>query len=290
MSSKLVITISGGGSLGCGPIRYLKLLDEQSKIGATAYGGTSTGAIIAALLAFGKTPAEADTLFNDKVGAIFGSKRIAWTLFKKGGKYDAKPLESILSGVLGDTKFKDLKTDLYILSWDVVTRSLVIFSKKNTPEQLVRFAVRCSVAAPTYFMAVSNRYIDGGLGANDPAAVVLSQAILDDVVGSDAKVLNLVTSGDTPDSKTIDDNAFVLSQLTGEILPAITSGNSSDIELTLKAFRQVTDGKVQYYRVCPTLPDFDMDDISKNPQTQKAFSDQFALDQVSVTEFVRPSL
>ena len=291
MTNNLIISEAGGGTFGIGPARYLSLLSEQTAFAPVAAIGTSIGAVDMALLACGVTPADLYKFHVEHSSDVFGKKNLKYTLFKYGSKYDDAAIMELLKS-LCNRKMKDTVFPLYTVAWNTLTKSIKVFSSKSDPDVYVWYAARASMAAATYFTPVDNIYNDGGMACNEPAALGLSKSLLDGYIasGDNVRVLDLVTSGTTSDGKKISNDAFITTQLTDVILPAITSGNSADTEVLLQAFREVSSGKTQYYRVAPSSPDWDLDAVSHNPDITKIWEDQFALDRVSVTEFVRPSL
>lgn len=75
---KLVISVSGGGALGIGPLQFMKRLEADFgfKLGekAEAFAGTSTGSIIAAGLCSRMTAAELYDIYIDGLPSIFKEK------------------------------------------------------------------------------------------------------------------------------------------------------------------------------------------------------------------------
>ena len=71
-SKEIGIALSGGGSKGIAHAGVLQFLDEL-EIKPTVLSGSSAGAIIAAMYAFGKTPKEILTFFQSiySIGNIF---------------------------------------------------------------------------------------------------------------------------------------------------------------------------------------------------------------------------
>jgi predicted acylesterase/phospholipase RssA len=158
--------------------------------------GTSTGAIIAALLALGYKVAEIHKLYRDHVPLVM--KR--WT---RRGKSEA--LAELAAKVFGESTFGDVKTGIGIVATRWQTERPMIF--KADKEQAhgrkdsfvpgfgctIADAVRASCSAYPYFQkytittSAGNeiQLIDGGYCANNPTLYAIADAV---------RALNMVTS------------------------------------------------------------------------------------------------
>lgn len=211
---KNILSLDGGGIRGALTLGYLKKIETilQEKHGKDyllcdhfdLIGGTSTGSIIAAGLATGKTVDEITELYMSLGGKIFGRKRNWWNpmetwRFLKAA-YDYQVLESSLKDAFGDITLGSdkIKTGLCIVAkradtnstWPLINHPGGKFydtnfgKNKNIP---LWQAVRASSAAPTYFapqmidVGDGNRaaFVDGGVSmANNPALTLLMVATL----------------------------------------------------------------------------------------------------------------
>ena len=74
MTKRLAISVNGGGMLGCGPLQFMCRLESDLKKSiadkAHAFGGTSTGAIIAACLSDGMNAHEVFDLYRKNLKKI----------------------------------------------------------------------------------------------------------------------------------------------------------------------------------------------------------------------------
>jgi len=167
-------------------------------------GGTSTGSIIAAALAVGKTVDEIKNLYMELGGMIFGKKRSFWrpweTVKYLKAEYDYKALEDSLRQEFGDTTLgsDQLKTGLCIVAkradtnsvWPLINHPKGRFydsaDGRNKDIKLWQ-AIRASSAAPTYFApqmidvgdGQRAAFVDGGVSmANNPALILLMVANL----------------------------------------------------------------------------------------------------------------
>lgn len=215
-SPKKILSLDGGGIRGALTLGYLKKLEDilkakfsdQPDFRLSDYfdliGGTSTGSIIAASLAIGKTVDEITKLYMDLGGKIFGEKRNWWnpmeTMKWLKANYNYKAMEDGLKQAFGDITLGgvELKTGLCIVAkradtnsiWPLINHPGGKFYDseygKNKDIPLWQ-AVRASSAAPTYFApqmieVVAGQkaaFVDGGLSmANNPALTLLMIATL----------------------------------------------------------------------------------------------------------------
>lgn len=170
-------------------------------------GGTSTGAILAAGLAMGKTCAEAADLYREIAPEVFGGKGKAAGIRRP--RFDAARLDAALARVLGDHELSSpaLKTGLAIFTKRIDTGSA--WTLTNNPRArywdgspqgaapnkrlVVRKLVMASAAAPTFFeetrlrldqdSAVASNaeglFVDGAIaGLNNPSLALFRTATL----------------------------------------------------------------------------------------------------------------
>jgi patatin-like phospholipase/acyl hydrolase len=163
-------------------------------------GGTSTGAIIAAALAIGKTVDEIAALYMKLGGVIFGEKKNWWNPFEtlaylKAG-YSYRALEQNLKEVFKNITLdgKEVKTGLCVVAkradtnstWPLINHPEGIYFENNRNIPLWQ-VVRASTAAPTYFApqlidvgkGELGAFVDGGVSmCNNPALLLLTVATL----------------------------------------------------------------------------------------------------------------
>ncbi|GMN40059.1 hypothetical protein TIFTF001_009280 [Ficus carica] len=210
-----VLSIDGGGIRGIIPATILAFLESQLQEldgeGARladyfdVIAGTSTGGLVAAMLAApneNKRPyfpaKDIRPFFLENCPKIFPQRS---GLFKSmraflgniaGPKYDGKYLREVLREKLGETRLHDTLTNVVIPTFDIKSLQPTIFSSyevKSSPDLDVKLSDICisTSAAPTFLPAhyFTNQdidgnvrefnLIDGGVAANNPALVAISQ-------------------------------------------------------------------------------------------------------------------
>lgn len=80
-----------------------------------------------------------------------------------------KELIKLIPGTTSPVKFRDLKIPTSVISTDLLTQRIKVWSTANTPDDDVAYAVRTSCSIPVFFQPVSNRYVDGGVLSNLPS-------------------------------------------------------------------------------------------------------------------------
>jgi patatin-like phospholipase/acyl hydrolase len=229
MKARRILALDGGGIRGLVSCRWLGGA-EDALLAAGKPGllksfdllaGSSTGAIIAAGLAIGLSPATMAEMYREQRHAIFpGIAGRLWSragrLFTQGPsapKYDAKGLEKVLKKVFGNTRLGQAKVPLMVTSYDTVSRTPVIFkSFKPEHRDLPLWEVcRASSAAPTYFpahgMTVEGRacaLIDGGVVANNPTACAIAEALRKDARADQPQDLVVLSIGTGARTRSID--------------------------------------------------------------------------------------
>lgn len=187
-----VLCLDGGGIRGLVIIQMLVALEAvvgQPILNCFDWvAGTSTGGVLALLLARGKTPRECLQLYFSLKDKVFMGTR----------PHDADSLEKFLRRELGeDTVMTDIKHPKLMITGVLADRhpaALHLFRNYDSPkkilgiveeesefpsctppqEQLVWRAARASGAAPTYFRPFG-RFLDGGLISNNPTLDAMTE-------------------------------------------------------------------------------------------------------------------
>ncbi|MFC7322697.1 CBASS cGAMP-activated phospholipase [Halobacillus campisalis] len=183
-----MLCIDGGGIRGVLPIAVLRELEKETgcMIGEKfdLIAGTSTGSIIGASIALDKS-------MEDILGyyETYGEK-----IFKRQAKvglmksvYSDEDLRMLLKEAFGELVLSDVKKPLLIPAVDLthgkpyIHRSHNIESEHDDRSIPLWDAVLSSCSAPVYFPPnnVNSRYlsVDGGLWANNPSLVCVTEAI-----------------------------------------------------------------------------------------------------------------
>jgi len=201
-----LLAIDGGGLAGLIPAEALILIEQQlNQLTGTQkplcerfdlIGGTSTGAILAAGLAMGKTATELRDFYLKFGQGIFTKSFLPVQFWHK---YPSGPLEKHLQDVLGEATTlgsDQLRTQILIVTKNATLGNDWFFSNnpkskffKNNSQLPLWQIVRASCAAPTYFppqtivvpddtgQKQSYEFIDGGVSSyNNPALQVFLEA------------------------------------------------------------------------------------------------------------------
>jgi len=204
-----ILALDGGGIRGIIPAVWLAELEaELRKTRKDALlrdhfdlvAGTSTGAILACLVATGTPAADMPALYEEFGREVFPSTASRlWSrarrLFSQGPsapKYDDRGLERALRRRFGDTRFGDLPGRTLVTAYDTLAREGVVmknFGADGTPpghfdEVPLWEVAKASSSAPTYFPAHLLAYrgvrmplIDGGVVANNPTVCAVAEGV-----------------------------------------------------------------------------------------------------------------
>jgi len=192
-SKSIGLALSGGGSKGIAHAGVLKLLSEKG-ITPACISGSSAGAIVGTMYAFGKAPEEILEFFKSIY--FFHWKHFT---FKKAGIVDSASFKIYFEEVFGNKTIGDLKIPSYITATDMVNGILKIFS----PETKIVDAILASTAVPgmiSPYIINDNLYNDGGILNHFPADLL--QGKCDSIIGvyvspvqnMEAKQLNSIKS------------------------------------------------------------------------------------------------
>jgi len=213
---KRILALDGGGIRGAVTLGFLEGMetllaeryDEQGIISRSDFrlhhyfdliGGTSTGSIIAALIAVGGySVAEIKSMYKDLGGKIFSDRHGLNVLGKRiylNRKYDSTPLKEELQKIFKDSRLGDNtnKTGLCVVTkrldtcstWPVTNNPNAKYYEQN--RFFVKEIVRASTAAPSYFepqlidvgSGQEAIFVDGGMSImNNPSLQLFLVATL----------------------------------------------------------------------------------------------------------------
>lgn len=209
-----ILSLIGGGIRGAFITAFLDRLEQKlGKPLAESFdliAGTSTGGIIAAGLAMGRSAAQMHDFYVRYGAKIFtprpkyharGAMRAVYPVVEKvvrwrtGKSLDSAfrarfcphALEEAFIEGFGDRTMKDvLKTRLIVPSFNLTQGTPYSFRSRHLPkgvhdqDLMIRDVVIASTAAPTYFphkVIGGQSYIDGGVWAADPSILAFAESI-----------------------------------------------------------------------------------------------------------------
>lgn len=232
-----ILSIDGGGIRGIIPARFLCELEaEVSRQQGTPIRlcdyfdlicGTSTGGIIAIGLGLGMSAKDIANLYQENAQRIFGHSNFLFNMYRSArqivrSKHSNKGLSDILKAAFapyssdGNTQLGHALTRLAIPAYSASLGRPVVFKTPHLPNltrdyRMPAFQVALATsAAPTYFSAQSfdfvttsgqvetwTNLVDGGIFANNPAVIGLTEALAIGVDLSQIKLLSLGTGSET---------------------------------------------------------------------------------------------
>jgi NTE family protein len=156
------LALGGGAVLGAAHVGVLKALREY-EINIKRISGTSIGAFIATLYAFGKTPYEIEEIVTE----LDWLDVTSFTLSRYGILTNAD-LGKQLSSLLGEVDFNQAQIPLFLMSTDLSTGKKVVLKEGSVAD-----AVMASSCLPGIFVPVEindRLLVDGGLVENVPVS------------------------------------------------------------------------------------------------------------------------
>lgn len=207
-----ILSVDGGGMRGVIPSTWLETIDLYSVDGISKnfdlVVGTSTGSIVACAVAADVPPVMLYEFYRKNGPKIFPTfwKRI-WSkigrIFSQGlssPKYDNQELKNVLYNVFGNKTLGELSIPTMITAYSLNSKKIKVFKSFKAEDKDIKVvdAILASCAAPTYFPAykIKGEYlIDGGVAANNPSMVAISEALRNDE--KDLFVLSLGTGDES---------------------------------------------------------------------------------------------
>jgi uncharacterized protein len=184
-----VLALDGGGIRGIFTASFLASLEELSRGRIADFFdlivGTSTGGIIGLAVAFWIPANEILRLYVERGRAIFGRPRRLGMLLRP--KYESGPLARVLREVFGARVVNDVRTPVCVTSYELTNSYPRIWKDDHAEESLdggetPAWAIAlASSSAPIYFPGAAvlpgDSHVDGGLFANNPTLIGLTEAV-----------------------------------------------------------------------------------------------------------------
>lgn len=192
-----ILSLDGGGIKGAYTASVLATLEETTGCRAVEHfdliTGTSTGGILAIGLGLGFPARVLCDFYLERGPTIFPStgrkRRWGWLRQLLGPKHDHEVLRDALRAIMGERKLVESRCRLVIPTYDAIRGHIFIMKTPHYPRfthDAGAFAYDVALAtsaAPTYFQAADfphhgdASYVDGGVWANCPALVGVTEAI-----------------------------------------------------------------------------------------------------------------
>ena len=199
--STIGLILSGGGSKGIAHAGVLKFFEETGII-PSHVAGTSSGAIVSSLYAWGKRPEEILEFFK----SIYFFHWRHFT-FRKAGFIDSEAFRNYFTSVFGDATLGDMPYKMHITATDLVSGKLKIFS----PETKIADAVLASSAFPgiiSPYEIDGKLYSDGGIINHFPTDIL--QGRCETLIGVYVSPIQKIEAADLTTIKSVTTRAYDL--------------------------------------------------------------------------------
>ena len=206
-----ILSLDGGGIKGTFTASVLATIEEMSEKSIPEYFdlivGTSTGGIIALALGLGLPAYRVRDLYVNDGPRIFDATGVRGSFLRFfRAKHDSRRLGVALNGEFGTRRLGESTTRLVIPSFDVASGDVHLFKTSHHPRLKrdyrwkAKDVAMATSAAPTYFSIFHHkesglRLVDGGVWANDPVMVGVTEAI--GVLGCAPKRIEVLSVGTT---------------------------------------------------------------------------------------------
>ena len=187
-----ILALDGGGTRGVYSAQVLSCIEQETGAPVREHfdliAGTSTGSIIAGAAAVGIPMSGVVKLFEKESPRIFRRRWLG--SFHMRSKYSSRSLEQVIRSCVSDLTLGEISTPLMITGSDISTGGVHVFKSrylKDLGEPYIRDgdvvlsdAILASCAAPAYFDPVpAGDFLlaDGGLWANNPSIIALTEAV-----------------------------------------------------------------------------------------------------------------
>ena len=269
-----ILSLDGGGLKGAFSAALLAGLEEDLGIRVSdqfdLITGTSTGGIIALALGAGLRPAEIVDFYTKYGPVIFGNK-MGWRSLRHpiAAKYSPSPLRTALEGIFGDRRMRDSSTRLVIPTFNLDDNDVYVVKTPHHPRlrrdgrALMVDVAMATSAAPTFFPVATIggvRLVDGGVWANNPSMVGVTEAIA--VLGADLSTLRVLSVGTTAEVR---QRSRMLDR--GGIGPWLVGGRSVTLDgqaVAAHNYAKLLLGGGRYLRANPPAPrgSFKLDSVN----------------------------
>jgi len=195
------IVLSGGGTKGIAHAGVLKFLEEEG-IHPSHIAGTSSGAIVSSLYAWGKKPEEILEFFKSIY--FFSWKHFT---FRKPGFIDSSAFKDYFYDIFKDATLGDMPYKMHITATDLVSGKLRIFSSDTK----IADAILASSAFPgiiSPYEINGRMYSDGGIINHFPTDIL--QGRCDKLIGIYVSPIQKIEATDLRSIKSVTTRAYDL--------------------------------------------------------------------------------
>lgn len=195
------LILSGGGSKGIAHAGVLKFFDEVGIV-PSHIAGTSSGAIVSSLYAWGKKPEEILEFFK----SIYFFHWRHFT-FRKPGFIDSEAFKAYFTSIFEDATLGDMRYKMHLTATDLVSGKLKIFGN----ETKIADAVLASSAFPgiiSPYEIDGRLYSDGGIINHFPTDIL--QGRCDKLIGIYVSPIQKIEASDLKTIKSVTTRAYDL--------------------------------------------------------------------------------